>query len=236
MPAKPTDIPSQPDDASKYLRVELYVGSTFLNRQTDPPYKCDWDTRTVPDGRYLIRAEAYAPGGSVPIGSRSVSVTVDNTPDNTPDDPIVVPPPPPLVSPSPSLPSPPPPPDEGRTVAVQRIGASVSNRWRVYRRYTQILELEAQDVPAGARVHVRCRGRGCPFRTRTRFAGQETREVVLHRFFGRSRLRPGAVVEVWITRPGAIGKVTRYSVRRNARLPRRQILCVSPGAARPRAC
>jgi PKD repeat protein len=86
-------------------------------------------------------------------------------------------------------------------------------------------------APDGARVEIRCRGRGCPFRRLIR----EAKQTVRVRRFARRILRPGAVVQVWVTRAGEIGKYTRFRIRRGKR-PTRVDRCLMPGAKRPTRC
>jgi hypothetical protein len=49
------------------------------------------------------------------------------------------------------------------------------------------------------------------------------------------RLRRGAVIEVFVTAPGRIGKYTRFTIRSNA-APARRDLCLQPGKSKPVAC
>jgi hypothetical protein len=87
-------------------------------------------------------------------------------------------------------------------------------------------------APEGARVEIRCRGRGCPFRKLVRKPGDQTVRV---RRFKRRVLRPGAVVQVWVTRPGEVGKYTRFRIRKK-RQPTRVDRCLPPGSKRPVPC
>jgi PKD repeat protein len=105
------------------------------------------------------------------------------------------------------------------------------------------LRLLAVDAPAGAKVKIRCRTRGCPFRRRSRLIesratvtewARVSRLIRFNRFKGRL-LRPGTVVQVFVTKPGTIGKYTRLRVR-SRRLPARADRCLVPGAARPVPC
>ena len=57
----------------------------------------------------------------------------------------------------------------------------------------------------------------------------------LTRLFKRARLPPGAVVELRLTAPGAIGKVLRLAVRKR-KPPKRSSLCLPPGASKPARC
>ncbi len=122
-------------------------------------------------------------------------------------------------------PAPPPPP--------QRIDARVGFTWTATRRWTRNLTLSARDVPPGAAVELRCRGKGCPG-ARKAIAVKNGRADV-HRVLKRHRLRPGARLELRITRADMVGKVVRFHVRRG-RVPSWQVLCLPPGAAAPAAC
>ncbi len=103
---------------------------------------------------------------------------------------------------------------------------------RVTARGTRIRELVV-EAPAASKVKVRCRGRGCPLRRLTRTA--QASNVVQIRRLKRSTLRPGAKVKVWVTRPDAVGKYTRFRIRRGLP-PARADRCLTPGAARPVKC
>ena len=89
-------------------------------------------------------------------------------------------------------------------------------------------------APAGARVRGVCLGRhrGCPRRSVVR-RSRSARNVVRLRRFER-RLRPGAVIQVFVTAPQAIGKYVRFRVAQG-RAPSRRDMCVAPAGARPGA-
>jgi PKD repeat protein len=92
-------------------------------------------------------------------------------------------------------------------------------------------------VPPGSRVQVRCRGGGCKRRRQTRLApaGPAAQQRVMRfRRFER-RLRARAVLEIFVTKPGTVGKYTRYVIRKRV-APRRKDLCILPGAKRPSRC
>ena len=118
--------------------------------------------------------------------------------------------------------------------ALLRIRSLVTNAWRFGSRFTIVAELVVKTVPRGGRVHVLCRGAGCPFDRRKVEPGRR-RRASLTRLFRGARLQPGAVVEVRVTAQHAIGKVVRFRIRRGARpLPR--TLCLQPGSSRPAKC
>lgn len=95
-------------------------------------------------------------------------------------------------------------------------------------------------APRGARIVVRCRGRGCPVRRAARTVTRDrrvapTNAVVtrLARFEGF--LRAGIQLTITVTKPGRIGKHTTIRIRRGAG-PTRVDRCLLPNRARPVAC
>jgi hypothetical protein len=109
---------------------------------------------------------------------------------------------------------------------VVRLAGSLTSRGARIR----ILSVSA---PAGSRVEARCRGRLCPRRravTRVRRSGRPVRI----RSFER-RLQAGVVLEVLVSRPGMIGKHTRFVIRRG-RAPKRRDGCLLPGSKRRSSC
>jgi hypothetical protein len=96
------------------------------------------------------------------------------------------------------------------------------------------------QAPRGARVTVSCRGRGCPVKSETRMANSSRRRAksstveVAFRRFERS-LRAGVVLEIRVSKPGRIGKYTRFSIRRG-RLPVRTDACLASTEPTPIRC
>jgi hypothetical protein len=84
-------------------------------------------------------------------------------------------------------------------------------------------------APRGARIAVTCRGRDCPMRRFRPAAG-----VSRLRPFERS-LRAGTRLEVTVTKPGYVGKVTVIVIRRH-RAPWRSDRCLDPGSTRAVRC
>lgn len=101
------------------------------------------------------------------------------------------------------------------------------------RRGTRIKEIVVK-VPAGGRVRISCRGGGCPPVTK-RSGGARIARTLRVRRFARRVLRPGAVVRVWVTKSGAIGKYTRFRIRAG-KPPVRADRCLMPGSRRPVRC
>ena len=87
-------------------------------------------------------------------------------------------------------------------------------------------------APPRATITVRCRGRTCPYRLRSRPA---TPIRVTFRGFRRRRLAAGTLVEVFVAAPGTVGKYTAFVVRRRRR-PTRVDFCLQPGTLAPSVC
>jgi hypothetical protein len=96
--------------------------------------------------------------------------------------------------------------------------------------------LQVQQAPAGARVTVRCRGRRCPVKFASRVAPSRKPQVssVEFRVFERY-LRFGVTLEILVSKPGEIGKYTRFELRRG-KLPERVDMCLDPAGIKPLVC
>jgi len=86
-------------------------------------------------------------------------------------------------------------------------------------------------APAASQVSIYCTGRSCP---RRRLAMRASRRIVRVRPFER-RLRAGAVLKIYVTKPGFIGKYTRFRFMRN-RVPLRADRCAKAPGTQPRTC
>jgi PKD repeat protein len=96
------------------------------------------------------------------------------------------------------------------------------------------LSLLSVKAPTGARVKVICHGGGCPTKKSFVLRVGSGKSSVRVRSLER-RLRRGAVIEVFVTSPGRIGKYTRFTIRSNA-APARRDLCLQPGKSKPVSC
>lgn len=96
--------------------------------------------------------------------------------------------------------------------------------------------LRVQQMPGGAQVRVRCTGHGCPTRGLRRLTvpGPHGVAPLTLGAFQRS-LGFGATLQIFISKPGTIGKYTRFTVRRG-RLPERVDTCLDPTGVKPVVC
>ena len=106
------------------------------------------------------------------------------------------------------------------------------------RLFTRFTELKLRGLAKGQTVRISCRGRGCP---RGKAATRKLRIKRAQRVravlgpLADAKLRRGAVVEVRVTAPRMIGRVTRWKIR-PPKAPRRTDLCLQPGKRRPGRC
>jgi hypothetical protein len=98
---------------------------------------------------------------------------------------------------------------------------------------TKVTRFRATEVPADAVVEVRCKGRGCPFKKK-RFK-PKAGKVDVHALFKRPLLA-GAVIELRVLAPEAIGPVRRIAIRAAGKRPKTTNLCMTPKAAAPAKC
>lgn len=94
------------------------------------------------------------------------------------------------------------------------------------------------EAPRGTQIAITCSGPRCPFARQVRVAGsapgaRAARRIRVRRL--ERLLRPGVVVSVFVTSPDAIGKYTRFRIRRH-KAPARVDKCLRPGSSSPVSC
>jgi hypothetical protein len=117
--------------------------------------------------------------------------------------------------------------------AATKLTPGISWFFKAKRRFTTVRTLAVTEVAARASVRVRCKGKGCRFKTRT--AKVTAGRASLARLFRGARLRPGAIIEVSVTHPALIGKLIRFKVRKG-RVPTVAVLCLPVGSTVPTVC
>ena len=128
---------------------------------------------------------------------------------------VVAPPPPPIaVASGPSLINP---------FPVIRIAGTITRKG-------VRLRLFLVNAPAGSKIVVRCRGKKCPFSKKSRAAKALRLRTIEKRFYPA-----GVKIEVFVTKPGMIGKYTRFKIRK-AKAPTRTDRCLMPGSNKPVRC
>src|SRR6185436_11305009 len=98
---------------------------------------------------------------------------------------------------------------------LKRLVAPVSAGWRVKGSRTTITKLLVKNVPAGAKVEVRCKAKSkkrqkkdCPFSKKAAKKRKGADIDALAAFAKKKRtLGAGAVLDIWVTAPGLVGEV-----------------------------
>ena len=152
-----------------------------------------------------------------------------------------------IVAPQPRR-KPEPEPKPGRRHVSKPLGAiTATMRWTFHYTpdYTRILALAIDGARAGSKVTMRCQGKGCPFKTRSRPIGPRRPcparrhhacpapgSVDLESSFAHRRLDVHTTVVVTISRPRYVAKFYRFTIRAR-REPKILISCLAIGSDRP---
>jgi hypothetical protein len=113
-----------------------------------------------------------------------------------------------------------------------RVRAKLGASFKVAGSKTTITKLALSSVPKGGKASVRCKGKGCPFRSK---AAKTTagKANLLALFKTKRTLRAKAVLEIRVTKAGSIGQVMRYAIR-NGKAPLKSNWCLMPASTTPR--
>lgn len=122
---------------------------------------------------------------------------------------------------------------DGIAAPFRRLNLRLTIGVDVFARYTRFTALRIRRLPAGSRVRLRCRGKGCPFKRRKVSVAKGTANLLPP--LRRAKLRPRTVVEIRVTAPESIGRVISLRVRQG-KAPRKRTRCLPPGTTRPVAC
>lgn len=101
--------------------------------------------------------------------------------------------------------------------------------------YTTFTSMKVLPVRAGDRLRLTCKGPGCPLRRKRIKVEKRKSGLSLLRHVRGAKLRRGAVVQLRVTRPGTIGRVTKWKIRapKGVKITRQ---CLRPGAKKPGRC
>ncbi len=100
---------------------------------------------------------------------------------------------------------------------------------------TVVRIIEVSRLRGGETITVRCRGRRCPFATRTYKDVKRGKRTLGRALLKGRALKPGTTITVRVTAPRTIGTLTVLTVRKGTR-PRVTRSCLAPGASRGSPC
>ena len=115
-----------------------------------------------------------------------------------------------------------------------QLDATVRLRARVGTRRTRV-EVLSVRAPANSTVTLRCSASRCPVSTSVARPVPRERTVRFRRTEGHL-LYAGTLLQVFVTRPGAIGKYVSFRIRPDRASPQRRNRCLRPGGMRPFRC
>jgi hypothetical protein len=95
--------------------------------------------------------------------------------------------------------------------------------------------MKVQPVRAGDLLRLTCKGRGCLRKRVTVRMRKDKRSLSLLGHLRGAKLRSGAVVQLRVTRKGAIGRVTTWRIKAPKR-PVTSRACLAPGKTTPIRC
>jgi Bacterial Ig domain/Divergent InlB B-repeat domain len=103
------------------------------------------------------------------------------------------------------------PGDGGGNPAGGKIDAKLNTFWRLYGKRTKVRTLTVSNAPAGSKVTISCKGKGCKFRkVSSTLTGSKLKLAV--RFKGK-KLPARTVITVVVSKEGWMSKTFRYTTR-----------------------
>ena len=111
--------------------------------------------------------------------------------------------------------------------------AKVVSAFKLKGKFTLFTKLRLTALGGKETIRVKCKGKGCPFKSKSPKAKAGT--LNLDKLFKNKTLRKGTVVTITITRAGSTGRYVSYTMRLRKK-PTIKRACLAPGASRPTAC
>jgi hypothetical protein len=128
---------------------------------------------------------------------------------------------------------------DGHDAALPRITSAITHNWLINGPRFTALQLTASNVPAGATITIRCKGKPrCSLRKKKTIRVSKAGTVNLLKSLTKKerKFRAGQKLEIQISAPGRIGKDVVLTFKNNGRAPSGTTRCLSPGSTTPRAC
>jgi len=123
----------------------------------------------------------------------------------------------------------------GTRAPYPRLDSSIYTLFRYFRRHTIVTEISIRTARKGSTIRLSCIGPRCPFRVKRRTVAKDVRRLNVTVYVKGKRLRPGARLEIRVTKPRTVGVVRRLAIRAD-KAPKQTDLCLRPGATRPARC
>lgn len=130
-----------------------------------------------------------------------------------------------------------PPPTGGSVPSTPVVTVALSRAYKLVRRATRFSALKLTGVPSGSKVVATCRykGRTCAGKAGKTFTKRRASGTVSLKRFRKVTLKPGSVITIKVTKPGAVGAVEIIRIRKN-QPPRVTTRCLQPGSSTVVSC
>jgi hypothetical protein len=129
-------------------------------------------------------------------------------------------------------PAPPPPP----AVPLKTLSARATFGWAFVGSRTALRKVEITGLVGGETAKVTCKGKGCPFKSKTYKNLKKGKKSLSSRFGLKRKLAKGTKVTVLVTKPGTIGTNALLTVRGRKQDPKITRSCLQPGAKKTSRC
>jgi hypothetical protein len=115
------------------------------------------------------------------------------------------------------------------------LGSSIRGGWAFDPfRFTK---LRISGAVAGTTVQLRCRGGGCRFsRATVKVVKTRASQSVLVKKLAKARLKRGATLDIRVTKPGFVGLMRRYTVRKDGTDPKSKDFCLAAKTGKTQSC
>jgi streptogramin lyase len=127
--------------------------------------------------------------------------------------------------------TPPAPPAPPKTLT-----ARTSFSWAFVGSRTALRKIDITGLTGGETAKVTCKGKGCPFKSKTYKKLKKGKKSLGSRFGLKRKLAKGAKVEVRVTKPGTIGSSAVVTIRGRKQDPKIVRSCLKPGATKTSRC
>jgi streptogramin lyase len=114
--------------------------------------------------------------------------------------------------------------------------ARTSFSWAFVGSRTALRKIDITGLVGGETAKVTCKGKGCPFKSKTYKQLKKGKKSLGSRFGLKRKLAKGAKVEVRITKPGTIGSSAVATIRGRKQDPKIVRSCLKPGATKTSRC
>ena len=106
-------------------------------------------------------------------------------------------------------------------------------RWTTKGHNTTFTRLAVVSVPKGARITLRCHGKGCDFKHWTAHSTTDTPRLNLLKRLKHTHLRRGATLELRLANPGQTTTIIRWTI---GPPPQRTTTCITPNHTKEHPC